>query len=113
MANIHILEGRIKGKVGSVEMGSYSVAYHIPIGTPDSNLTFPDFISAVPDISSAELTALQAGTLLEVIETPNYLSSFTTAYYSQRLKDRWTYLDIAENVKYNFRVKFYLTELAH
>lgn len=113
MADIHLLEGVLKEKIGSVKCGFYTIVYHLPINTPDSNLTFPDFVSSVPNISSTELDALKAGTLLEIIEPTNYLSTFAAPYYSQQLKDRWSYLNTAENFKYNFRVAYYLTELAH
>jgi len=113
MADIHVLEGTRTDKVGSVEQGSYTVAFHIPITTPDSNLTDPNFVSQVPNISQAETDAVKAGTLLEIVETVSYLSSFAGVYYQQRVKDRWAVLHTLENEKYAFKTKFYLTEIAH
>ena len=107
MSDIHILEGRIKEKEGNVTSGSYTVAFHIPLKVPHQNFKSADSISIIPDISSDEVTALQAGTLLEIVESINYLSSFKDEYYMQRLKDRWVILNTEENEKYDFRVKYY------
>lgn len=113
MSDIHVLEGTLEVKVGVVEQGAYRVAFHIPIAAPDEDITNPDFVSQVPKIAQVETDAIKTGTLLELIETVMYLSSFSNVYYSNRMKTRWAELSTQENEKYNFKKKFYLMKIAH
>lgn len=113
MSDIHILEGTLEIKVGAVEQGAYCVAFHIPIAAPDGDITNPDFVSQIPKITQGETDAIRAGTLLEIVETVVYLSSFSNVYYSNRMKARWAELNTLKNEEYNFKKKFYLMKIAH
>lgn len=119
MANIHILDGRHDTTVGTVVQGSFRVAFHIPLTNPIAGVVptpgSPDAEgrggSAVPNISVAERGAMDAGTLVEVVEMRNYNSNKTDASYRQQLKDRWTELSIQENIKFDFAYKYWLAEI--
>lgn len=111
MSDIHILEGSLYEKIGIIETGTYQVAYHIPIDSPNASLTFPNFSSIVPDITPQENITLQSGTLFEICQTESYNSLSPNVQYVSLLKNNWSSIRKVENIKYDFRINFYLTEL--
>lgn len=111
MSDIHILEGNLKEFQQEIKTGTFQIAYHIPIDNPNSSLTFPNFSSIVPNIESNELTNLRNGLGLEIFQTINYNDITPNLEYINYLKNNWSSLRKVENIKYDFRTKFYLTEL--
>jgi len=111
MANIHILEGNLYEKKGTIQTGTFQIAYHIPIDNPNSSLTFSNFSSIVPDITTEENNSLQSGTLFEIIRSDSYNSLSPDSEYITLLKYNWSSIRKIENIKYNFRTKYYLTKL--
>lgn len=111
MSDIHILEGSLNEFQQGIKTGTFQVAYHIPIDNPNSSLTFPNFESIVPNIESNELTNLRNGLGLEISKIINYNDITSNSQYVTYLKNNWSSIRKEENIKYDFRTKFYLTEL--
>lgn len=111
MSNIHVLEGNLYENKYGIKTGTFQIAYHIPIDHPNSSLTFPDFESIVPNIEPSELTNLRNGLGLEISQTINYNDKTPNSQYTNYLKSNWSSIRKVENIKYDFRTKFYLTEL--
>jgi len=107
MADIHILEGnKLKNNIWE-----YRVAFHIPINTPNTNVTDPTFKSEVPDISSTELSDIQAGTMKEVIKSYRYNTSIPISDYKAMLQQEWSKIHTEVNNEYNKKYQFYLVKL--
>lgn len=107
MADIHILEGSLKGFLDDAALINFPVVYHIPITEPNPEVAFPDFVSSVPDISPAELDGLKAGTLFEKVETETYNSNVDASEQSQRLKDKWVNIRHKTNQIYPLIYRFF------
>ena len=108
MADIHILDGN---RTGDGQIYSYRVVYHIPIAEPIAGVVFPDFESELPGIDPAELDAIKAGTLYELVKSELYNINVPIATQVQRLKDNWTAYEVKVNTEYPLRYKFFGTEL--
>ena len=107
MADIHILEGRFRDFLDDAVLVNYRVVYHVPIESPKPEVTFPDAVSAVPDIDASELDAIRAGSLFEITKTEIYNSNVNAAEHGQRLKEIWTALKTRTNLLYAQEYKFY------
>lgn len=111
MSNIHVLEGNLNEFQQGIKTGTFQIVYHIPIDNPNSSLTFPNFESVVSNIESEELANLRNGLGLEISQTINYNDITPNAQYINYLKNNWSSIRKVENIKYDFRIKFYLTKL--
>lgn len=111
MSDIHILEGNLCEFQQGIKTGTFQVVYHIPIDNPNSSLTFPNFSSIVPNIEPSEFTNLRNGLGLEISQIINYNDITPNSEYINHLKNNWSSIRKVENIKYDFRIKFYLTEL--
>lgn len=109
MADIHVLEG--ENLLNKDKLYQYRVVYHIPINNPKPEVTFPDFESVVPTISTDELDAIKAGILVELVRTERYNTEVTDIEQGQKLKDRWIALNEKVNQVYPVKYKYFGTEL--
>lgn len=112
MADIHVLKGSFRPEEGGVLHGSFPVAFHVTIASPDPAADFPGFVSRVPNLGAAEQTLLELGTLFEVVENFSHTSNKTNPEYQAMLQARWTELEAEVNERYDYEYQYYLQELS-
>lgn len=112
MADIHVLKGSLTQVAGGVLHGRFPVAFHVPIDSPNPEVTFPDAESQVPGISTAESTAILDGLLFEIVEPWNHTTNKVTAEYVAMIKVRWAEVKAETNERYDYEYQYYLQELS-
>lgn len=103
MADIHI------GKIQRTQSGKgkAQLFYHIPIDTPVSGIVPTPESTIATQLDQAELDALAAGSLIEVLRTIIVLSNQTQEEIAEAVRTDWQHTRTSFNDKYNFSYKFY------
>ena len=100
--DIHVLKGSKSNGIGT-----YHVAFHIPITSPKPAITFPNTVSEVDGISQEELDLIKAGTLIETVQSVKCSSGVDANTYKIWLKIAWQELKQELNAKYDYEYAFY------
>lgn len=107
MSDIHLLESNFSAN-GS---GAITVVYHVPNDTGQNN--YPgNTTSVVSGISQAELDALTAGTLAEVVKTVRDNVNKGQAVIKTHIQNMWAIVAANKQSELNKNYKFYGIELA-
>ena len=108
MADIHLLESSFSKKNGC---GTIRVVFHVPNDTGQNNYPGEE-ISIVPGILQAEIDALTAGTLIEVIEDIPFNVGLAKLSINGKIRTMWQPIATKTQNKLNKNYKFYGLSLA-
>jgi hypothetical protein len=110
MSDIHVLKGSVRGETISKQ---YAFHYVIPTGDRVANAgadpALIDFVSAAPDIDTGELSDIQLGIVVEVVQDLDYHESESNASIQARVIARYNAIEQAVIDRYKEVYRQYLT----